>query len=400
MRFVCEYKNFGKEALLSGSWSKRSQIQREFQFPGRPRPTEGALFFMLGEEKLLFHEATQKIYTLNDLAAFIWCLLEERRSPPEICETLMTNGVGGDVAREHTYAAIQRWLQIGVLRLEYPIGDSGTFSHSLRVEIADFSVKMEVETKPLVESLTLAFGHVSPGAEFSDCVLQILEIDGMACVFRDAANVMCCPVSELACQLKAYVTQQILDRRAADVAFHSATLVRGGRALLISGPPGAGKSTLVARLLEEDFEYAGDDVALVRHDGEVRALPFPITLKSGSWELVSRFRPELGGLPIYDRPDSMKLRFLRPEKMALPTTFPVAWIIFIRRTARGNATSAPLSKSESMRKLIESSYSSRGQLTLESCLALRQTITGAKSFDLTYSDLESAKNAILTICDV
>jgi hypothetical protein len=219
-------------------------------------------------------------------------------------------------------------------------------------------------------------------------------------VLRDGMITFCCPTSELIPQLKAYTTEHILARHVNDVAFHAATLVRNGKALLISGAPGAGKSTLAARLLEEDFEYAGDDIALIQPDGEARGIPFPITLKSGSWEFISRFRPELDRLSIHDRPDSLKVRFLKPRKIALHTASPVAWIIFIRRPSHGGALLAPLSKSEAMQKLIESSYSPRGKLTLESCHALRQTITGAKSFNLTYSDPESAKDAIMAGCYV
>jgi len=49
-----------------------------------------------------------------------------------------------------------------------------------------------------------------------------------------------------------------------------------GRALLIEGPPGSGKSSLALALIDRGAELVGDDgVALVPRDGKLWALPPP-----------------------------------------------------------------------------------------------------------------------------
>lgn len=58
-----------------------------------------------------------------------------------------------------------------------------------------------------------------------------------------------------------------LQRQRADLLFlHSATLVRDGRACLLAGPSGVGKSTTTWALLHHGFSYASDELSAVDVD--------------------------------------------------------------------------------------------------------------------------------------
>ena len=58
---------------------------------------------------------------------------------------------------------------------------------------------------------------------------------------------------------------------------HQASCVAiGGRAVLIEGPPGSGKSSLALALIDRGATLVGDDgVLLEQHDGRLWALPPP-----------------------------------------------------------------------------------------------------------------------------
>jgi len=60
---------------------------------------------------------------------------------------------------------------------------------------------------------------------------------------------------------------------------HQATCVAiGGRAVLIEGPPGSGKSSLALALIDRGAVLVGDDgVTLSQHGGRLRAAPPPHT---------------------------------------------------------------------------------------------------------------------------
>ena len=49
---------------------------------------------------------------------------------------------------------------------------------------------------------------------------------------------------------------------------HASTVASEGRAVLIAGPSGSGKSDLALRLLDRGFTLVSDDRTLVRRDGE------------------------------------------------------------------------------------------------------------------------------------
>ena len=57
---------------------------------------------------------------------------------------------------------------------------------------------------------------------------------------------------------------------------HASTVAVEGRAVLITGPSGSGKSDLTLRLLDRGFTLVSDDQTIVRRDGDrLRASPPP-----------------------------------------------------------------------------------------------------------------------------
>jgi hypothetical protein len=119
------------------------------------------------------------------------------------------------------------------------------------------------------------------------------------------------------------------------VPVHAACASRGGRRLLVVGAPGAGKSTLMARLLFEDFAVHGDDLVLVRGG---RALPFPrrLGLRAPTLDLVPavrRFAPSPPGA-----------FYLDPAEAGFPwriTAAPVAAVVFLEPNHGGATRLAP-----------------------------------------------------------
>jgi serine kinase of HPr protein (carbohydrate metabolism regulator) len=59
---------------------------------------------------------------------------------------------------------------------------------------------------------------------------------------------------------------------------HASTVARDGRAVLITGPSGSGKSDLALRLLDRGFALVSDDQTIVRKDGDRLVATAPPTI--------------------------------------------------------------------------------------------------------------------------
>lgn len=83
---------------------------------------------------------------------------------------------------------------------------------------------------------------------------------------------------------------------------HAAVLERNGRAVILPGDPGAGKSTLTAALALSGWRLLSDEIALIdRNDGMLVGLARPVNLKNDSIDIVRRFSVEaVFGEPAHD----------------------------------------------------------------------------------------------------
>jgi serine kinase of HPr protein (carbohydrate metabolism regulator) len=67
--------------------------------------------------------------------------------------------------------------------------------------------------------------------------------------------------------------------RLSSETLHASTVALDGRAVLISGPSGSGKSDLALRLLDRGFVLVSDDQTIVRKDGGRLVASAPATIK-------------------------------------------------------------------------------------------------------------------------
>ena len=70
-----------------------------------------------------------------------------------------------------------------------------------------------------------------------------------------------------------------MNLRLSSETLHASTVAIGGRAVLITGPSGSGKSDLALRLLDRGFALVSDDQTIVKKNGTRLAASAPPTIR-------------------------------------------------------------------------------------------------------------------------
>lgn len=360
------------------------------------RPAKDTAFALFDGQATLFCESTQQLYALNSIAALIWCCLDENGGPQAALARLIDGGADRKTATQHVDDAIRGWLQLGLLRADF---HPSRQRHACSFRIDSSSYSIETPSRDLSHQIAAFFdphpAYVDAGTAMH---FQVIEIDRSLHIFFEDRRIDVCGPDELLPTIKALVTAQVLVREREEIAFHAACMSQRGRTLLLSGVPGAGKTTLALQLAAKGFGYGGDDIALISPDGLVKGLPFAATVKSGAWDIVSRTRPDLPNAPVHWRPDGQLVRYLKIEEVD-HESHPVGWIVFLRRQSDASLEFVDLDGVEAMRRVIEGAYSPVHRLSLAGFGALRRMLTDVKTVELIYECSAEAADAIFDLCN-
>jgi len=174
---------------------------------------------------------------------------------------------------------------------------------------------------------------------------------------------------------------------------HAAAVERGGRALILPGMPGSGKSTLTAALVSRGWRLFSDEMALVAIAGrDIVPIPRPISLKNESIAVIASFDPAAvfgstsnntaKGSVAHVRVPTAHVR--RAGETAQP-----GWIVFPRYEKGTAATLTPRAKSATMLDLASNSFNYRilARLGFE---MLCDVVERCDCYDFRYGDLHEA----------
>lgn len=177
------------------------------------------------------------------------------------------------------------------------------------------------------------------------------------------------------------------------IVIHAAVVERGGRAALLPAPPGSGKSTLCAALVNRGWRLLSDELALIDPArGLFQPLARPVSLKNRSIEVIRSFAPEarfsavvhdtLKGSVAHMKPPAESVR--RDQEPAR-----LGWIVFPRYQAGAPLQARALPRARGFMQLLEHAfnYHLHGSRGFE-CLA--DMVAPAQALDFSYSQLDEA----------
>ena len=184
---------------------------------------------------------------------------------------------------------------------------------------------------------------------------------------------------------------------------HAAVVERGGRALLLPGEPGAGKSTLCAGLILRGWRLLSDEVAIVRPStGELLAVPRPVALKEESLEVIRSFEPAAVLGPSFPETRKGTVTHLRPPPDSVFRSHEAAtarWIVFPRYETGAETRLQSVRKAETLLRAGRNgfNYSLLGAAGFES---LADLVDACDGYDLVYGRLHEAVEHLTALAKV
>lgn len=174
---------------------------------------------------------------------------------------------------------------------------------------------------------------------------------------------------------------------------HAAVVEKGGRALIMPAPPGSGKSTLCAALVNRGWRLLSDELTLVsRHSGHIEPLPRPVNLKNASIDVIRNFATQaVIGHAAEDTAKGTVAHMQPPEESVQRAAEPAlpGWIVFPRYEANAPASLQPYSRARTVVELAQNSFN-YSVLGVEGFNLLGRLVDDSDCYSFSYGDLDEA----------
>lgn len=363
---------------------------------------EAAVFRVMNGRNLLFNEREQKLLELNDVGAFIWCRLEDGLDRQGIIAELVAGGLDRKTAELFFRKSADDLARLGAIRgpndTSRALSPRAAAGWRQVIEIAGVPIELRGQAADIRRGVRSLFGHLQSSSAAPVVRLAVEQsASGIDVRCANLSAVVQAP-DQVMPAIKAQLTETVLQLARYQLALHAAALERKGRAVLIVGPPGAGKTTLCLALVAAGMTFAGDDIVLLRAGGLAQGVPFPAAVKSGSWKFERCFARTLDKAPIHRRGDGQEVKYLRPRAVA-SGSYPIRAVILLdRRNQAAEPSLDPLHPVDALRAIIAGAFTPSQALDGAGFSSLVDGLTGADCYMLSYGDPKTAAAAIGAAC--
>ncbi len=274
-------------------------------------------------------------------------------------------------------------------------GDAG-YVRSRTFALLDFQVAIHSDDGELIDLVEELFAETATsGPAHHTLALGAAPVDGRAGCFSslDGSVIVRTPARGIAfTNLVFEANQQAIERSVDSVRLHASAVSIGGRAVVMPGAMGAGKSTLAASLTQRGGGYITDEVvAFDGSTGFVRGYARPLSLGSPP-----------PSLPLAWEPSGSGRRYLGSSGLVPPAAVgvavrgatPLGAVVLPRYVPEAGTTVEPLDVAEGLAAVAAHAFHLERPGTLA---GLADRLDGIPVFRLTSADLHGAAEAVESI---
>jgi len=173
---------------------------------------------------------------------------------------------------------------------------------------------------------------------------------------------------------------------------HAGVVGRDGRCILLPAAAGSGKSSLTAALVHSGLGYYSDEVALIEPvTFQVAPVPLAVCVKSTAWNLMSRYYPQIHGLPMHRRDDGKQVKYVSPPAEAVQQRPAQVSHIFFPRYAKDDPTElVSITRLDALARIMDQCLALRLKMTPGGVRDLVRWLSGIECYALTFSSLDEA----------
>jgi hypothetical protein len=267
-------------------------------------------------------------------------------------------------------------------------------------EVSGLGVSVSAERLEDSERIRTLFRHFERPVPQVDLALALRPTpDGQTALLSPAGEIL--RSADMGLVIGA-VHQAILERlyRGVDwlALMHAGAVALDGAAVAFPAQSGSGKTTLTAALMAGEFDYLADDlVAVMATTGAVAPWRMPLSIKAGSWPVLSALHPALLEAPEYETKGS-RARLLIPKPDTAPATpVPLKALVFPRFRAGSRLKLARLEPVDALARLLNDRVWLGHPLSGQGVQRFLDWLQRTPAYALEYDDLGDAAEAVKSV---
>jgi len=282
----------------------------------------------IGDGLIIARQCGQRLYALNETARLVWMWHTAGMTEPRMAEELAdTFGIDPAIAARDIAATLRQWRDESLIGTHHPPISCVVGGCRVMIQLGPGEVRNAVI--PLLSNFVVDESERPDGRHAS---IEVTEREGKYLVSTGSeTSTLASTVDAVLEAVLISLPQHVFNATDWQFSMHSAAVGGAGGCILIAGESGRGKSTLLAHMLAEGFDYVADDLVLiVPPDLAVLPIPMPLILKRGSWEPLSAVLPALEAARVFRR-GGRDVKYWNPRREQIAREpRPIRAIIFPR----------------------------------------------------------------------